>query len=282
MKITAVNTIQNHSFWLLGIGSGLTAIIMTIIWKSGDASHLGMCLLFLFAAGSMLWEQRHKFILESDLLSSLVGILVIACVLWQSVFLLKGQGLIFFTRMSPFIAAIGVGLLASGFQGLKQYWKQITMLFFIGGPELILTHFIHFVTPITAKVSALLLWYSGFEVVLEKQVYIYLPTGSIVVNNGCSGVAAMSYLLGVSMIALLMFPIERSKRIFVPIIAAVIAFVINAIRVAFLAVIVTNKPAFDYWHEGDGSRFVGMIGILIFGLLYYFYLSRSQEKISQP
>ena len=275
-KIIATKINNKQQLWLLGITASLMAIIMTVTWKSGEISQLGMSLLFYLAVGSIIWDKRHELILKSDIFSRCLGILLIAYILWQSVSLTKSDLLIVFTRLSPLICAIAVGLLASGWRGLKQYWREITILFFLGVPELVLLKLID-VAPLTAKFSTFLLWYSGFDVSLQKEIYINLGTQTVKVAAGCSGVGIISYLLGVAMIALLMFPIEEKKRIIVPIIAILLGFVANSIRVAILVIIVLNKQAFDYWHEGEGSRLFGMFARIL-GLIYFFMLQQGESK----
>ncbi|MBW4612488.1 MAG: cyanoexosortase A [Desmonostoc vinosum HA7617-LM4] len=275
--LTPAKLIENPQIWILGIAAGLMAIILTLTWRSGDVSQMGMSLLFLFAVASLLGEKRHKLSLESGIFPSVVGLSLIALILWQSTYLLGGQWLATFTHASPVIAAISLGLLASGFKGLKQYWQEITILFFLGIPKLIFSS-ITDISPITAKFSAFVLWYSGFNVSLHQGIYIHLPTGSIKVYSGCSGVELISHMLGLAVIALLMFPIQRKKSILVLAVAVISAFIVNGIRVALLAVVVSNQRAFDYWHEGDGSRLFGIIAVVILGLFYYFLIQQQSKK----
>lgn len=285
--LTAVTPLKNSQYWLLAIAAGLVAIYMTLTWKAGDNAQLGMSGLFWLAVASSLWGKRHSLKLESGILPSIVGALLIALILWQGS-TISGLALTNetvqskapFLRFIPFLSALGVGLLASGFKGLKQYWQEITILFFLGIPSIVLSSLTD-ISPITAKFSAFLLWYSGFQVSLQD-VYITLPTGSVKVYGGCSGMEAMTYLLGLAVICLVMFPIQRSKQIFVPIVALIIGFVVNAIRVSLMAVLIafSNRGAFDYWHEGEGSLIFGMISVLIFGLFYLFLL-RQEDSDNQ-
>ncbi|MEA5507353.1 cyanoexosortase A [Halotia wernerae UHCC 0503] len=274
----AIKPLKNTQFWLLGIGGGLIAILLTITWRSGDPSHLGMSVLFLLAVASILNEKYKSLTLKSGIFSSFLGALIIAFVLWQSATLANSKLLAIFTHVSPFISALGLALLASGLKGLKQFWQELTIMFFLGIPKLLLSYPID-ISPLTAKFSAFLLWYSGFEVSLQG-FYINLPTGSIKVYSGCSGAELISHLLGIAVICLLMFPLERKKVILVLLVAITSAFIINGIRVALLAIIIAkqNIQAFDYWHEGDGSRLFGIFGVLMFGLFYLFMLRQQEAK----
>ncbi|MDZ8056029.1 MAG: cyanoexosortase A [Aulosira sp. ZfuVER01] len=264
---------KNEPFWLLSITAGLEVICLTLVWKAHDIGHLGMSILFLFATGSLLWDKRHTLRFESDVFSSIVGLLLIIWVLWQS----ATQNLEHTLRLLSFTSALGVSLLASGFKGLKQYWEELIILFFLGIPS-VLADLLIDISPLSAKFASLLLWYLGFEVAIDG-VNIYLPTGSIKVVHSCSGIDTINYILGISVIALVMFPIAKSKRFFVPIVAIVLGFVINGVRIAMLAVMEgTNKAAFESWHGGQASYSYGVLGILIFGIFYMFLLKQEERQ----
>ena len=275
-------------FLLLGIAAGLVAINLTLVWKARDIGHLGMSALFWLAVASLLWEKRHSLSIESGIFPSLLGALLIAWVLLNSASLPDGQDPIVhnrFLRISPFISALGLGLIASGFRGLKQYWRELTIVFFLGIPS-VLASFLTDISPFTAKFATFLLWYSGFDVSLQS-LNIILPTGRVRVYSACSGIESMTYLLGVAVICLVMFPPKWSHRILVPIVALILGFVVNGVRVALMAVLAgTNSESFDYWHIGEGSLLFGMIAIAIFGLFYAFLLRQdetveTEEQIGQ-
>ncbi|MBF2008825.1 MAG: cyanoexosortase A [Chlorogloeopsis fritschii C42_A2020_084] len=280
IPFTKVKSPKNTQLWLLGIGAGLIAINLTLTWKSGDVAQVGMSVLFLLAVASLLGDKRHSLDFESGIIPSVLGGLLIGVVLWQSATLRHGDLLEIFLRISPLISGLAVGLLASGFKGLKQYWQELTILFFLGIPKLVLSSLFD-ISPLTAKFSAFLLWYSGFEVSLQG-VFINLPTGSVKVYSACSGIESICYLLGIAVICLLVFPIHRKQRTLVLVMAISLGFIINGIRVSLLAVISAQKnlQAFNYWHEGDGSLIFGMIQVIVFTLFYVFLL-RQQEKNNQ-
>jgi cyanoexosortase A len=271
--LTSLKFLKNEPFWLLSIGAALEAICITLVWRAHDVGHLGMTLLFLFATGSLLWDKRHKLTFESGVFPSTVGMVLIGWVLWQSATLNVEHTL----RLLSFTSAVGVGLLASGFKGLKQYWEELVILFFLGVPSVIAERLFD-LSPLTAKFSGLLLWYAGFDVAV-KETSVYLPTGSIKVIYSCSGIDTILYILGISVIAMIMFPVAKSKRIFVPIIAVTLGFVVNGIRIAMLAVFAgSNQAAFDDWHGGKASYTYAMIGILIFGAVYMFMLWQEEQQ----
>ncbi len=274
LELTRIKSVKTPSFWLLAIAAGLVAINLTLFWKMGNVAHAGMSALFWLAIASMLWDKRHDLQLESNLPATLLGALLIIWVLSisSSIPATKEDPLL---SIAPFFFGIGVSLIASGFDGLKQFKNELIILFFLGIPRVLIELFFD-ISPVTAKVSSFILHYLGFEVFLREGIYIHLPQGSVKVFYGCSGMESITYTLGLSVVCLIMFPIKKSDRFCVPIVAGITGFLVNACRVALLAVLSNEgqKESFIYWHEGEGSLIFGMIAVAIFGLFYWFLLSR--------
>ncbi|EAW38841.1 hypothetical protein L8106_15540 [Lyngbya sp. PCC 8106] len=267
--------LKTSPFWLLTIGSGLMAIHLTLVWRADNPNTLGTSILFWSAVASLVWQRRDDLKLESGVFASLVGFLLIAIILIRSASIPLGGN---FFDLIPVLSGLGLGLLASGFRGLKQYWTELVALFFIGAPRL-LEPWIVDISPITAKFSAFILWYSGFEAKLNG-VYISLPTGTVEVYPGCSGIETMIHLSGLALLFLLMFPTNWIQKIFVPIVALSIGFFVNGFRVMLLAILVAqnNTEAFDYWHHRDGSFVFSIIAVLLFGLFCWFLLQQSDQE----
>jgi cyanoexosortase A len=282
--ISMLSKFQNPQYWSLSLLSGLGILYCAILWKADDSAHLGMSLLFITAASSLLWDKRHQLTFQSDRLSQLFGIGVIAPLLYfcyQSPHSAQLQELNPTLRIFPFVVACGVGLIASGAKHLKQYWQELTILFFLGVPSVIATWLPDF-SAATAFSAGLLLWYGGFPVTVQDTT-IQMPTGIVEVYAGCSGMESMTYLLGVSVVCLLTFPIAGRRRFIIPFIAVFIGYAINVIRVAAMAILVTSKnlSAFDYWHTGQGSLWVGAIAITLFCSFYLFLISNQSLSHTQ-
>lgn len=243
-------------------------LYLTLVVRAGDTAHLGMSVLFILAAGLLLWEKRQSLKFGSGSGSRLMGAVLISRVLWESCFL-QADEYQTTLRLLPLIAALGVGLVASGFRGLKQYRQEFTILFFLGIPS-ILVRFIADVSPITAAFSATLLWLTGFDVTTTQSVYINLSGGSIQVYEGCSGMESMVYLLGISVVCINLFPVARIKQILLVGLAVLTGFVVNGVRVALMAILAASQQqaTFEYWHEGDGSLIFGVAAIGIFALIF--------------
>jgi cyanoexosortase A len=259
---------------ILAVGAVLIAIQLLLTGFADELDHIGMSLLFWAAVWMLLSDKQNKLNLTSNVLS--IGIAAIG-ILWilsnAQLPIEKGN---YFVRIAPLVTGLSLGLLASGYQGLKQYRQELAILFFLGIPRVLSALFFD-VSPITAKFSSLLLWYSGFDVVREG-VFIILPTGSVRVHAGCSGIESMTYLLGLSVIFLIMMPVRRFWRATLPLIAVGIGFFVNGIRVSLMAHLVANstKEAFDYWHEGDGSTIFAIAAICVFAAVC-FLISRQTK-----
>ncbi len=278
MKATysiAITQLKYPQFWLLAIGAGLIAIHLTATWKSGNVSLLGSSILFWSAVSFLVWEKRYSLVLESEIFSSFFGLSLIGIVLLKSVSL-KSFGVFLF--ISPVICALGLALLASGFIGLKQYQKELLLLFFLDAPKLLPSWLID-ISPLTAQFAAFILWCTGADVTLSG-VTIYLPTGSVEVLGGCSGMELIFHMLGLALLFLLMFPTLRQQKVFVPIVAGIVGFLVNGIRVVLMTVLVTKnkQAAFEYWHHGNGSLIFSIISVLLFGLFCWFFIGQSESE----
>lgn len=259
-------------FWLLSISAGVAAVHLNVIWQSEDPNLTAASFLIGGAVFSSLQERYHHLKLESAIVPSLIGAVLIFSILVKTLFLTGGT---YFPKLSPLVSATGLALIASGFTGIKQYWKELVMLGLLGIPEILFSLLLD-PTPLTAQFAGLALWYGGFDVVKEG-VNIYLPTGAIEVYPGCSGVQAMAQLFSFAVLFLLMFPTRWSQKLFIPLAAIVIGFVINGFRVALLGLVVSNETAFKYWHDGGGSLIFSAVGVGLLGMLCIFLLWRNQQ-----
>jgi len=268
-------------FGLIIIATGLVTLNMTLLWKLGDIAHFYMSLVFWLAVGSLLWDKQH--ILKqsegkSDLLATVVGTLLIAFILFKSA--IVSSKFDPFLRIAPFLSGLSLGLIAVGFQDLKKYWRELVILFVHGVPSVITSPLLGIITSLTAKFVHVILWYFGFNVIRDGN-YIALETGRVFVDEGCSGFEVMNYLLGLSVVCLLMFSTKQNKALVIGV-AIACGFIVNAFRVAVMALLVASHrlDLFKYWHEGEGSLVVGMIAVILFGIFYQFML-KQDTKITQ-
>jgi cyanoexosortase A len=278
--LRSFQAIKISKFCLLGIAAGLMAIHLTITWKSDNSDLWGISVLFFAAVCSLIWKKCNTLNLKTEVISSVLGTLIIAFVLFKSTSPIGNFPNLVdkFSYVSPFISGIGLGLIASGFKGLKQYGQELILLFFLGVPHAIIPSLID-ISIFTAQFATAILWYLGFEV-SRQGVNVILPAGSVEVYSGCSGMVAILYLWGLASLFLVLFPTDWSKKILVPGVATLLAFVVNGGRVALMAVLAasSNMKAFDYWHTGAGSQLFAMTSVVIFCLFCFFLLRLNEAE----
>ncbi|KOP25514.1 cyanoexosortase A [Hapalosiphon sp. MRB220] len=275
-KLAKVIRLDHLQFWLLIIGSGLISIHLTLVWRSGNNNLFSTSFLFWAAISFIISEKRDDLSLESGILSSFLGFSLIWIALFKSASMTSFGG---FLYALPFVFGLGLALIASGFRGLNQYTGELITLFFLNASKLLPEWVTYKLTLVTAKLSAFMLWYTGFEVTLSG-INVYLPNGSVEVLSGCSGLELISQMLGLAILFLLIFPQNWYQKILVPLVAATVGFVVNSARVALMTVIVAkdNMDAFDYWHSGNGSLLFSIVSVLIFGLFCWLLIERKESE----
>jgi cyanoexosortase A len=271
---------RQPQFWLLAIAAGLVAIHLTIVGKMDTGDLFGISLIYWLAVGSLIWERRENLVWKNDLFASVLGGGLLVIVLLKSALPYVDSK---FLYVAPLISGLGLALIASGFNKLKQYWQELAILFC-----LVINKFtIAFLNAInmaeyTAKFSAFLLYYLGFQV--ERQgVNIILPNQVIEVYTACSGVEAIAQMEALALLFILMFPLTLAKKIIVPLVAMAIGFFVNCIRVVIMSLLAANgqDEAFKYWHEGDGSLVFALISALIFAGFCYLLLKFESTSDSE-
>lgn len=268
--------IQQPKYWILGIAAGLLTINLTQVSRINDVDMGGTFFLFWAVVCYLLWEKQDKLTWESKIWPSCLGALLILLILLKSASIYKYD---FFIRLAPLLSGVALGLIASGFNGLKQYWQELIILSCMAIPPGVITVFVD-LTMLTAKFAYAVLWYFGVDVV-RQGVVLKLPTGSVEVNHGCNGAHVIIQLLGLSIVFLIMFTTSLWQKLLIPIVAVLIGFLVNSARVALMAILVaySDKDAFEYWHQGQGSVIFSMIAVLILGVFCWFTVLRNDPEI---
>ena len=264
---TSVTLEKRTKFWLLVIAVSLIAIHLNVISKYGDSKLLSTSIIFLSAVLFNLWKKSDGIRVDSNKNSKVIGIGIIAFVLFKTSFISKFD---YFIQISPLLSALGMSLLASGVKGLKQYLQELILLLTLAIPfEVIIPHLLDLAT-LTAQAAASILWCLGFKV-LHQGVNVILPTGSVEVSPECSGVKVVARMLRIAILFLVTFPRPWIQNILFPVVAVGIAFIVNAVRVAILAVLVSESKhsLFEFLHNSGGHLFT-MTSIIIFAFLCYF------------
>ena len=266
-------------FLLLVLGAAIIAIHLTLSFKTSGSDRQITSVLFWLTAAYLIWERQDKLEFQSGPVASLLGALLL------SLLLLKSSGYCeeSFLLGYPFIAGIALALIAAGFRGLRIYWRELVLLFFSGIPEVLLAKLTD-PAPLTAHFASSILWYSGFAIT-QNGIYLQLPGGSVQVYSGCSGVVAMTQLLGMSVLFLMLLPLPWKwfQKLILPVAAVAIGFVVNALRVSLMAILVSQKQmeAFDYWHAGSGSLVFSVIGTFLLVILLKILIELFTPKLPE-
>ena len=266
MKITplpSLKKLNEPQFWLLSIAAGLIALHLTLTSRAYDTKLLVISAGAWTAASCLVYRKRHSLKLEMGVVSSALGISLIALVLLKSSSLSDYDT---FLRISPLVGAIGLGLLASGFRGLKHYWKELTILSFLAIPQGILASFIP-LPELMAQFSFFLLQPLGLQ--LSRQgTFIAGSKGGVEVAFDCSGAELIVFMLELAIIFSLIFPTKRSHAILAMVVAVALSVLVNGGRIAFLAVQAAsgNTETLKYWHGGPGTPLFEIVPVFLFGL----------------
>lgn len=264
-------SLQKIEYWLVALSCGLVVLHLTLIDKSQNENLFSTATLIWLTIGSLLWDRRKKLILESDTASTFVGMILVVLTIVRNLTTTDSS-----LRLFPLIAGVGVILIASGFKSLKSYGKEIILLSLLLFLRLVTIALNAFDLPLlTAKVSAFMLWFVGFDVV-RQGVIIALPTGRVEVYGACSGVESIVLMLCIAILFFFLISISHWQKVICVAIAVALGFMVNAFRVALLAffVDVQQPKSFEYWHSSDGSLSFAILSVFMFGIFCWFVYVR--------
>lgn len=270
--------ITDPRYWLLAIAATLVTLHLGLLSQADDSDLLGISILCWLAITSLICDKLDTLELKSNLFSSLLGISAIAYVLLRS---LSPAG--YHLRICPLISLIGLCLLASGIKELRNYWKELlalSLLIFISVLSILLKSIN--LPIITTQFSTFLLWITGSDAVREG-VMIILPTGRVEVYGACSGIESIVQMFSIAVLFCLIIPLQKIAQIICLIIAIGLGFIVNAARVALMAVLVASSQleAFEYWHGGDGSLIFSAIAVFLFAIFCWLAFMRNNPVMSE-
>ena len=271
-------TTLRRMHWIDALGIGLFLVLIGLTLYSGELDHAIMSMLF-FGGAVMIHRRITPPDGPVDLEGRLVGFgillnVIVLCVMYEPT-TAGSQGLESganpWLRFYPVTSAASWVLVAYGFRGLKRYWQMPFLFLFLGLPWLVLHKFFDMAL-ITSMTVSMVLGLIGFESYLEQPLFVGIGTSRVSVNIGCSGMEAMTYLLGLAVLALLAFrPPSWLWYVLVPPVAVMTAFTINVIRVTCLSLfnLYEKVDLFDSFHIGLGSQLFSGASVGIFCVGYY-------------
>ena len=266
----------DYQFLLLSIATLLIAFNWYVI------NYNSTYLLFWCAALYIAWKKKDKLNLHSNLLSTAVGLILIAWLLFRGAVSEFDSDVI--TRIYPLISVAGICLLATKPTKIFQYWREIFIVSMTGIPwELIfaMTPVVSKISILDAKIARLMLWYVGFDVQRSGDLVI-LPKGAIKIASSCSSFDLLGLLWQSAIVLCLCFTVANNKKIILFSCSTLIAFVVNGLRLCLMAVLVASKSneAFYYWHGEDGAEIFTTAAILILAAVYWWWIKEPDEVIN--
>jgi cyanoexosortase A len=254
----------------------LSILVLVHFWLGiclGKQAYLMMSLLLWGSLFILLWDRRQCFKKNQDQVSKFLGCLAVTALLVLSVVHPGEKSLGFF----PLAAFLGWFLIFIGAVQTKLYLKEFCILTVFGIPKLIPDTALG-LAPVTAKFAAYSLWYLGYPVSLNGD-YIQVPNGGVEVIPACSGINLIVHMLSISVIFLCVFPTRRSHGVLFVILAVLLGFLMNVIRVAMLASLSPPQfsKQFHYWHSASGASLFVLLALVIYGALYFSFSKPSQS-----
>lgn len=279
------NSTTPHTIrWALAALGGALLCLQLLLCERVSFDEFRFSALCAAAFGFLIWPRRNALAVESGPISSVVGFALIAFFLVRS----SGQSGTLFATVAPVIWGTGFALVASGFGGLRQYWRESLVL-----GAVVVTPFVDTIAldlagvdlaPTTARAAATLLRLGGWDA-SARDVLVGLPTVWVVVSQGCSGLKTMYFLGGFSILILLMFPVSGLlRKIAVVAMAIGIGFFVNTLRVSLLALLAdpAHHRAFLFWHIQQGAMLFEVIAIVAFLGCFYVLIPVRRAKPKSP
>ena len=271
---------KSDKFWLFSSLVSSAILYLNLSWKTtADIDKLTTESLFWIAILWLLWRRRDKLNFNSNLFSTCFGLVLIFLVLAKSFSLFWFESTLI--PLMPIFLSFGLALIASGFKGLRQYWRELFFTWFLFFPEGVIgtaiDKFIR-ITVINAKLASFVLHYVGFNVSsYSNHVVLELPElgkFTALVDYPCAGVPMIVLMLRISLLLVAFFPLPKKERILVPLVSLGIGFGLGVIRVCILTLLISEKAKFDYWHGAEGSQIFSTLAIVIFSFFCHSVLKK--------
>ena len=264
--------------------SGLiaTAILyLNLTWNTGDIDLVTTSGFYWGAIIWLLWRKRDRLNYDSDIVSSCLGLFLLGLTISKVTNLFWFESTLL--PLFPFVIAIALALIASGFKGLTQYWQELFFAWFLFFPEGAIGHAIDNIVRITilnAKFATYFLYYIGFDVASKgNQVLLSLPElgqFKAIVDYPCAGVPMILLMLKFALLLISLTSLSKQEKLIVPAFSIVLGFLLGVVRVSILTLLIPNPTKFDYWHGAQGSQIFSTLAITIFAGFCYWILERKQ------
>ncbi len=274
--------VKSDRLWLGSSLVGMAILYLGLIWKTtGDVDQLTISMVFWGAIIWLLWRKRDLLQYPREPISSFMGLLFLGLMLSKITTLFWFESTLL--PLLPLGSAIALALIASGFKGFAQYWRELFFSWFLFFPEGVIGHVIDntvHITILNAKFATYFLYYLGFNVASQgNQVILSLPElgeFKAIVDYPCAGLPMILLMLKLALLIISLAPMIKQERYWIPLFSIALGFLLGVIRVCILTLLIPNPPKFDYWHGAQGSQIFSTLAITIFAGFCYWILERNR------
>lgn len=267
-KLSALSALRRVGLRLVGLGLvGLHLAL--IIQMTGNPDQLVLSGLFWGAIAVPVhhhWPDR----LPRSRPLLLLGLGLICGLIVKSLQLEDGETA--FVRLFPLFAWAGWFALVQGWRWLP-WGKSWALVLALSVPPralplLLETILGEQIRTATAVIAAFGLHYLGFDVVHQTSL-IQLPDGTVNVEFACTGAALLGLLLQVSVLLAVVTEDRALGQTLGRLVgwSVAIAALLSVVRVAIMAVVVSDAAAFQFWHGASGGQIFTLIALAGLGYL---------------
>lgn len=257
---------------ILAIALALQSVVFNGMTQSPDE-----VLFVLIAWWGAYLALDHSFpgnSLRPSVFGAWLGFLLLLWVLRIS-FLITSANL--GSSLLPLLTGLGLALLATPVRGLRRVLPSLGILALLPLIRATMIPYPTLLTKATAFIANFSLLLCGLPAMIQGNV-VTLPGGSVAVASACTGLPAMLQLLNVSLIFAIVFPMRfRWQNLVMAFCAIVLGFLVNGIRIALLAIIISSQyPSkqwwFDIFHNGWPAWIFPGIAAFFFVNIYTMWL----------
>jgi cyanoexosortase A len=192
------------------------------------------------------------------------GALLLAASLWE---LATAHGYRAGHRLAPLAGALGLLLLAGGFDWVRRNGRALVLLCLpmIHPPPLAVREVLD-TSRATAFLSAAFLRLQGVPVE-RRGTLLVLPDSSLAVAGACSGINQIFELLALAVLAAVILEVTPRRAAWLAGSAVAVGLAVNSVRIAFLAVLADRgqMQLFELWHQGGPSLLVSAAATAVWG-----------------
>jgi cyanoexosortase A len=208
-----------------------------------------------------------------------LGFALILWVLWRSLLI---TSLNLGASLLPFLAGLGLALLATPLRGLRRFMPSLLILALLPLMRALQIPYPYLLTYATALLTKLILLLSGLPVQLQGETVV-LPGGAVLISSACTGLPAMLQLFTVAIIFTVVFPMRFLwQNLLMALCGVWLGFFVNGFRIVLLALINSSgSPSRQWWfelfHNGWPALIFPAIAAFLFVNIYIFWLERQVE-----